>query len=319
MRCIYTKDPNINLVIWRGYGIPNTNYLCFGRAIQDYGRVRDLNVNIYIPDSNIIPRECKKNVVLFGHSQGGFDCLKYEDDRIMGKITYGATHNSERRLYMGMFKIPKSSSYPSLSIIGERDGYISYNNLRDEGLDDQLHKTICIRETNHLCISKNTHRPNLISRVFNLRDNPTSLSDMLMINRVSSVVIDYLLYLYRGDRSIDIHLEYTRYVLSRPAVNNITNFVDFLRAKPDANNTYTHESSKHVYIKSYRRVLRKFVFHKRCYTTLEWIMRRDTDKILYFCFMDFVYVKIPRCIFYHESVRYNNHAFWFERYLDNYE
>ena len=94
-----------------------------------------------------------------------------------------------------MFKIPKSLNNPTLSIIGEKDGYISYNNLLDEGLDNELYKTICIKDANHLCISKNSNNPNLISRIFNLRDNPTVLSDMLMINRVSSVVIDYILYL----------------------------------------------------------------------------------------------------------------------------
>ena len=56
----------------------------------------------------------------------------------------------------------------------------------------------------------------------------------------------------------------------------------FWRVKPNKNNTYTYESSEHVYIKSYRKMLRRFILHKRCYTTLEWIMRRDKDKIYIF-------------------------------------
>lgn len=203
LRPVPYKTPNVSLVIWKGYGIDPNNYRDFSHNIQQYGKLRNLNIEVFIPKHNTIPHHTNsKNIFLFGHSSGGYDALKINHPDIKATVTYGATHNSKRKLYMGIGKIPKPLNKSTLTMIGERDGYISYRNILDEFPDPQnrsTHNALVIRGTNHLCISNN--QTNSICRSLKLNDLPQyplfTLEDAS--KRIASVLVDYILYKMRKD------------------------------------------------------------------------------------------------------------------------
>jgi hypothetical protein len=314
----YREDKNrkLDLVLWKGYGYSPEDYIEFGTTIQNYGNIRDLNINVFIPSYNIIPRCCKKNsTILFGHSDGGFKCLKNSDDRVIGKVTYGATHNSEGNLYNGLFKIDKLD-IPSLSMIGQYDGFISYMCLLDEICGNlsnhDKHHVVCVRNANHLCIVKNKEL-RLSKMLFGLNDNVVKLDYKSMMNTIASITVDYFNYIVSNYSGFERYVSDSRMLLGKTSVYNITNFVIFLQSKSvNKRVMYIHDNGKHVYVKSYGKSIRdKVVNTRRCFTTLEWIMRKDNDTILYFKYDKYMYLKIPSCIYYHVS----ESSFWFDMYL----
>lgn len=307
---------SIDVVIWKGYGYRQDDYTQFGTSIQNYGNLRDLNINVFIPSYNIIPRCCKKNMtILFGHSDGGFKCLENKNEKIIGKITYGATHNSKGNLYNGMFKI-KKTDIPSLSMIGQYDGFISFGCLIDE-IDDNLniHNVVCVRGTNHLCIVKNKELQ-LSKSIFGLSDYVVKTDYRVMMNRVASITIDYINHLIGGNNTMfEKYIDESEQLLKKTTLYNITNFVDFLRCKPSSQCVaYVHQNSNYIYIKSYDKIIRDDIVNTtRCFTTLEWVMRNMNNTISYFQYKSFMYLKIPLHIFNHVE----DSSFWFDMYLVN--
>lgn len=209
---ISTMTYNVSLVIWHGYGIDPANYREFANNIQKYGRIRDLNIEVFIPKINTIPSHVSSNnLFLFGHSSGGYDALNCNSDVVNATVVYGASHNTKKKLYGGLGKIPKDPLKKTLTMLGEKDGYFSYLNILDEFSDtsSRNHKAIVIDGTNHLCITNN--QSNIFSKTLNIHDNHKStLSIGIACNRVASVLVDYMLYNIRRDPFFLKYIQNTR-------------------------------------------------------------------------------------------------------------
>lgn len=311
------KGDILDIVIWKGYGYEVQDYKYFARTLQDYGNIRNLNMNIHIPSNNIIPRCCKKNnTVIFGHSDGGYKCLKEDNDKLIAKITYGATHNSKKQLYNGLFKILKGET-PSLSMIGENDGYISYGCLLDEiSNSSNKHEVLCVRGTNHLCIVKNKEL--LLSKIFGLKDNH-DMDYFSMTNRIASISVDYINYIKNKNMYFKNYIKRSDIFLKKTTFCNETNFINFLTCKPSNQCVaYLHESRRHVYIKSFNKYIKSNLFKTyKCRTTLEWIMRNEKDIVTFFKFRSYLYIKVPIEIFYHKNIY--DISFWFDKFMRNIE
>lgn len=202
--------PNVSIVLWHGYGIAPTNYRQFAQHIQQYGSMRDLSIEVFIPKHYTIPSQIyAKNVYLFGHSSGGYDALRCNNPIVNATMVYGASHNTKQRLYYGFGKIPKIPLKQTLTIFGEKDGYLSYMNILDEFCDNATHKAIVLSATNHLCISNN--QTNIFTKILNVHDKyhiPLPLE--IASNRVASVFVDYILYTMGKDPYFLKYVQNTR-------------------------------------------------------------------------------------------------------------
>mgnify|MGYP002009443153 CR=1 FL=1 len=210
LRPISYETPNISLIIWGGYGVSPHHYTGFSEYIQQYGKLRNLNVEVFIPEYQTIPCDTNsKNIFLFGHSSGGYDALQLKREDIHAVITYGATHNSKGKLYMGIGKIPKIHNKNTLTMIGEKDGYISYINILDEfSKTNTTHNSLIVRGTNHLCVSNN--ETNSICKMIGLKDQFSKIDRKNASKRIASVIVDYILYIMKKDQFFLKYIENTR-------------------------------------------------------------------------------------------------------------
>lgn len=287
------KKNNINFIVWKGYGIPLKNYINFSKLLINKGIEKNININVTLCDENIIP--VKNNIILFGHSSGGYHVHKYDKNNIISKITYGT---SPKNYYDNtIFEIKTKNKFKSLNIIGKYDGFISYNNLFDQIIynnkNNITNNDLIITETNHLCIADN--KATLISKILCLNDFKKKENYTIMQENIIRTVIDYIenkneLYNYNN----------TKKLLNRNTIYKIKDYKHFIKSKPDKYKTYIYIDKKYkrTYIKTKGYIgdllLKKYKNNKKVLTTLEWLYSNE-KKILVFVFkkLNYIYIRIP--------------------------
>ena len=303
---------DVNLVIWRGFGIKPRDYTEFGRILQSYGKMKNLDVNVYIPKYNIIPQECSKRTILFGHSTGGDECIRYTDiqNKLLAKISYGATavHNNSSL----------NSTLDTLCLFGEKDDFVKDIHRQQSSFQRDNMRYVCVRGATHMCIVKNT-----VYELFNINRDRKRFQNTVhigMMNRIASITIDYIMYLTHNEKFFERYISDTISMLQRPVIQNVSSMIDFLRDIPDTSckdTIYVHNSNEFVYIKCYKYTIKNyFIEHKRYESVVELILSHNDNVISYVCVNNILYIKIPSVIFYHNSVR-NIDMFWYDYYLYN--
>ena len=77
-------------------------YNKFVNLIQKIGYKKGLGIECHVVRKYKKPKNLT-NYYLFGHSSGGYQVLKDRYDKnIKANIVYGATHNSNKKLYFGL-------------------------------------------------------------------------------------------------------------------------------------------------------------------------------------------------------------------------
>ena len=187
-------EPNASFIIWRGSRIDTNRYSTFAKIIQRYANSNNYFLDVYIPKNNIVPlTRTPKNNILFGHSAGGLNVLQHSNDDHKTKITYGATCNTNKKLYFGLGHIDKQYvKKDTLVMIGMFDGYIRSLNLIDEIYRNQT--LICLDECKHMCICDNGEKNNtLVQNMLGLSDFTTDkISKEIMMFKVAFACVDFL-------------------------------------------------------------------------------------------------------------------------------
>jgi hypothetical protein len=298
------KNNNINFVIWKGYAIPSKNYIEFSKSIIDKGLKNNININVTICDRYNLPN--LNNTILFGHSAGGYHCINNKDN-VKARITYGA---SPKSIYDNtIFNIKNKEDINILNIIGEYDGYISYNKLLEQKYYNyeyniKNNKLICTK-SNHLCIVEN--KKTFISTLLCKYDQMLDIDYNIMMNDVSKTIISYILYL--NNKNTTIHnYRYTKEILKKNLLFEITSYRHFLRTKPDVCKTYLYldYNKNFTYIKTSGILgdmlleLLEYKCEKNIFqvdNTLKWLFNKNRE-ILYFRYAkkDFKYFRLPYII-----------------------
>tara|TARA_B110000003_G_scaffold143534_2_gene144745 strand:- start:4948 stop:5967 length:1020 start_codon:yes stop_codon:yes gene_type:complete len=243
------KNYNINFLIWKGFSVPSKHYIKFAKSIINEGLKNDYNINITICDNYNFPISNYNNTILFGHSSGGYHCLN-NDNKLKAKITYGS---SPKIVYNNtIFEINNHNYIDTLNIIGEYDGFISYNKLLDQiyynnNNNIKNNKLICSK-SNHFCIVEN--KKTFISTLLCMYDHKLKTDYIIMTKNVIDVIITYILYL--NNKNTLIHnCQYTDDILSKNNIYEVDGYRHFLRTKPDTSKTYIYIDNikNHTYIK----------------------------------------------------------------------
>ena len=188
------NNKKINFIIWKGYNKSNKDYLNFSKNLNNIAHINNLKLKVDIKHQyNLDNISISKNTILFGHSSGGYECLKYKNDKLLAKIVYGATHNSYNKLKY-IEKIEKDN-IPTLIMIGDKDGILSNDFLLDEIKYNKIYnKTnqtiVCVNNTNHLCICNN--KVGILSKLLGISDNNLDVDNNLMLNTVSNIIVNYI-------------------------------------------------------------------------------------------------------------------------------
>lgn len=257
------KDININqvnstanLVIFKGYGQSQKSYLDISKKIQKNVNKKNINMSVCIPYKNEIPDYLKDNKnIIFGHSQGGQDALEYNNS--FANILYGATCNSENNLFWKSFPNIKP---PTLTLVGNRDGYIRFTHLLDE---KNNHKQVILVEgANHFSINGYKNN-NFIQKILGIKDIKSYVSDEYSKETVAKISANYIKEQLQEDNKLNedvmrytnLTLDYYKYLLdidvelfpklvqkkfislsSNVSIFKYNNFADFLVSKPSFKN-----------------------------------------------------------------------------------
>ncbi|MAS81068.1 MAG: hypothetical protein CMF45_00085 [Legionellales bacterium] len=284
------KNNNINFLIWKGFSVPSKNYIEFSKSLIKEGLKKDFNINITICNNYNFPVTDLNNTILFGHSSGGYHCLN-NNNKLKAKITYGS---SPKYIYDNtIFKINNNNDIDTLNIIGEYDGFISYNKLLDQiyyNINNNIknNKLICSK-SNHFCIVEN--KKTFISSLLCMYDHKLNSDYTIMTKDVINVIITYILYL--NNNKIKIHnCKYTDNILSKNNIYEVDNYKHFLRTKPDLSKTYMFidNFNNYTYIKTagiFGDMLLDTLEYKsnkeikEVTTTLEWLFNKNKDNDIF--------------------------------------
>lgn len=287
------KKNNINFVVWKGYGISSENYINFSKLLINKAIKKNININVTICEEYKIP--IKNNTILFGHSSGGYNVNKYDNNDIISKITYGT---SPKNYYDNtIFKINNKNNYKTLNIIGKYDGYLSYNNLFDQIIYNSINNInnndLIITDSNHLCIADN--KPTLISKILCLNDFKNKNNYTKMQENVIETILDFI-----ENKTELSNFNNTKKLLNRNTVYKIKDYKQFIKVKPDKYKSYVYIDKKYnrTYIKTKGYfgdlLLKQYNNYKKVITTLEWLFSNE-NKILVFLFnkLNYKYIRLP--------------------------
>jgi len=264
---------NVSLVIWNGYNIKPIYYNKFVNLIQEIGYKKGLGIECHVVRKYKKPKNLT-NYYLFGHSSGGYQVLKDRYDKnIKANIVYGATHNSNKKLYFGFGKLEKEPLKKTLVILGDRDKFINVFNLNDE-----IEKnSSCI----HLISQNNYHdsisngETNIIGKF--LKDEKL-YNNSYLSEEIAKYLIEYILYIEGNDNNMDYliedtnkyleNLNYINYIdktiVPSYILNNLFNDIEyqvfndlikFIISKPILNNLKLYVDYNTIWIKSFNKKL----------------------------------------------------------------
>lgn len=264
---------NVSLVIWNGYNIKPIYYNKFVNLIQEIGYKKGLGIECHVVRKYKKPKNLT-NYYLFGHSSGGYQVLKDRYDKnIKANIVYGATHNSNKKLYFGFGKLEKVPLKKTLVILGDRDKFINVFNLNDEIEKNSSYIHLISQNNYHDSISNG--ETNIIGKI--LKDEKL-YNNSYLSEEIAKYLIEYILYIEGDDNNMDYLIEDTnRYLESLNYVNYVdktivpsyilnnlfndieyqvfNDLIKFIISKPFLNNLKLYVDYNTIWIKSFNKKL----------------------------------------------------------------
>jgi len=276
---------NVSLVIWNGYNIKPIYYNKFVNLIQEIGYKKGLGIECHVVRKYKKPKNLT-NYYLFGHSSGGYQVLKDEYDKnIKANIVYGATHNSNKKLYFGFGKLEKEPLKKTLVILGDRDKFINVFNLNDEIEKNSSYIHLISQNNYHDSISNG--ETNIIGKF--LKDEKL-YNNSYLSEEIAKYLIEYILYIEGDDNNMDYLIEdtnkyleclnYVNYVdktiVPSYVLNNLFNDIEyqvfndlikFIISKPFLNNLKLYVDYNTIWIKSFNKKL-SITNLEKCYNNI---------------------------------------------------
>lgn len=276
---------NVSLVIWNGYNIKPIYYNKFVNLIQEIGYKKGLGIECHVVRKYKKPKNLT-NYYLFGHSSGGYQVLKDEYDKnIKANIVYGATHNSNKKLYFGIGKLKKEPLKKTLVILGDRDKFINVFNLNDEIEKNSSYIHLISQNNYHDSISNG--ETNIIGKF--LKDEKL-YNNSYLSEEIAKYLIEYILYIEGDDNNMDYLIEdtnkyleclnYVNYVdktiVPSYVLNNLFNDIEyqvfndlikFIISKPFLNNLKLYVDYNTIWIKSFNKKL-SITNLEKCYNNI---------------------------------------------------
>ena len=230
-----TIKPKYSFIFFPGFGIKPESYksLCnminiktnnqTNFLILDYKYMSPLEFNYksneislnainFLKLNNII----SKKIYFIGHSAGAYYAINPAEKYADGLIQLGCVLNSRGQLFWDK-KSLKQYKKPVLTLLGEKDGYLSYLNSIQEFQDitiEDLHikPIITEKDINHLQMADNI--PTLYSKILKKNDFDSPISLTMAHNKLSDSIISFI----KNDTS--------NYIKSYNSYNKINNYLN---------------------------------------------------------------------------------------------